>query len=76
MAAQAHSNYLIRGKSKPKPRETLAELGHDVGKNFCRDMYSEESCMLICDDCEEGFHVRCVGLKKVPRGEWRCPACK
>ena len=19
---------------------------------------------------------RCVGLKKVPRGEWRCPACK
>ena len=52
----------------------------DQACSICEATYeqgpTEESCMLICDDCEEGFHVRCVGLKKVPRGEWRCPACK
>jgi hypothetical protein len=41
MAARAHSNFLIRGKTAPKPIDTMAELGHAVGKNFCRDMYKE-----------------------------------
>ena len=37
---------------------------------------TEESRMLICEDCGEGYHVRCVGRKKVPKGEWRCHACE
>ena len=31
--------------------------------------------MLICEDCGEGHHLRCVGRKNVPKGEWRCHAC-
>ena len=37
---------------------------------------TEESRMLICEDCGEGYHLRCVNRKKVPKGEWRCHACE
>ena len=37
---------------------------------------TEESRMLICEDCGEGYHLRCVGRKNVPKGEWRCHACE
>jgi hypothetical protein len=32
--------------------------------------------MLLCDKCDRGFHSNCVGLKKVPEGDWFCSRCK
>jgi hypothetical protein len=31
--------------------------------------------LLICDSCDENYHLECVGLSEVPPGEWRCPSC-
>lgn len=33
--------------------------------------------MLICDGCDEGFHMYCLCpmLIKVPKGKWFCPFC-
>jgi origin recognition complex subunit 1 len=33
--------------------------------------------MLECSCCLRGFHLRCLQppLKKVPEGDWMCPAC-
>ena len=33
--------------------------------------------MLLCDDCDRGFHLSCVmpALNDVPRGEWFCARC-
>ncbi|XP_023741191.1 uncharacterized protein LOC111889287 isoform X2 [Lactuca sativa] len=31
--------------------------------------------MLICDLCEESFHMSCCNLKKVPVGDWFCHSC-
>lgn len=36
---------------------------------------TEESRMLLCEDCGDGYHVRCLGKKRVPRGEFKCHAC-
>lgn len=36
------------------------------------------STMIACDsgNCQlEWFHLRCVGLGKVPRGKWCCQTC-
>lgn len=38
----------------------------------------EETCqlcetggeLLLCDSCNGGFHINCVGLKDVPEGMW------
>ncbi|KAJ8610705.1 hypothetical protein CTAYLR_005671 [Chrysophaeum taylorii] len=43
----------------------------------------EEACLVcegggevvICDGCERVAHLACVGLRRVPRGEWFCRAC-
>lgn len=33
--------------------------------------------MLICDGCDKGYHLHCLNppMERVPRGEWKCPAC-
>ena len=33
--------------------------------------------MLLCDDCDRGFHTSCLNppLEVIPQGEWRCDAC-
>ena len=31
----------------------------------------------MCDDCDVGFHTKCLGMTKVPaEDEWFCPLCK
>lgn len=34
-----------------------------------------EDDMLLCDCCDYAFHTYCVGLDKVPRGQWFCDTC-
>ena len=36
-----------------------------------------DSEMLICDECDEGFHMYCLCpiLIKVPKGKWFCKFC-
>jgi hypothetical protein len=35
---------------------------------------SDEESMLICDECDQGYHMFCLvpPLKKIPKGDWRC----
>merc|ERR1719323_2248259 len=34
--------------------------------------------MLICDNCDNGYHMYCLKpkLKTIPEGDWFCPECK
>ena len=36
-----------------------------------------EQVLLCCDGagCKAQFHLACVGLKKLPKGDWFCVAC-
>jgi len=31
--------------------------------------------LIMCDEkgCAHGYHLKCVGLKKLPTGSWKCP---
>ena len=35
-----------------------------------------EHLLLICDSCGGSFHMNCIGLNEVPRGEWSCLLCE
>ena len=37
----------------------------------------DEHLMLLCDDCDKGYHTSCLTppLLAVPEGEWLCPLC-
>eukprot|EP00729_Bicosta_minor_P002733 gene2733-2203_t len=72
-------------------REVVAQGGdaavphyHDPYSAYLDELFCErcgrldnEAEMLICDDCDQGFHMFCLvpPLKKIPRGDWRCPQC-
>ncbi|CAM9699444.1 unnamed protein product, partial [Discosporangium mesarthrocarpum] len=32
--------------------------------------------MLLCDTCDAEYHCTCLGLTKVPKGQWLCPRCQ
>ncbi|CAG7728639.1 unnamed protein product [Allacma fusca] len=40
----------------------------------CNDPADEDK-MLFCDLCDRGYHIYCVGLRKVPTGRWHCRVC-
>ncbi|XP_075233357.1 PHD finger protein enhancer of yellow 3 isoform X2 [Lycorma delicatula] len=40
----------------------------------CKDPADEDK-MLFCDLCDRGYHIYCVGLRKVPIGRWHCQVC-
>ena len=32
--------------------------------------------MIVCDNCDRGYHTFCVGLKSIPEESiWACPEC-
>nr|CAD7568557.1 unnamed protein product [Timema californicum] len=40
----------------------------------CKDPADEDK-MLFCDMCDRGYHIYCVGLRRVPSGRWHCKEC-
>ena len=45
----------------------------------CQECHSaeEEAKMLLCDECDAGFHMHCLRpiLVSYPQGKWFCPHC-
>ena len=35
----------------------------------------DETRMLLCDQCNRGFHTFCLNLRSVPSESWYCPGC-
>lgn len=31
--------------------------------------------MIFCEQCDRGFHLSCVGLRKLPEARWHCTVC-
>ncbi|XP_068228636.1 uncharacterized protein [Palaemon carinicauda] len=40
----------------------------------CSDPDDEDK-MIFCDMCDRGYHIFCVGLRRVPNGRWHCKEC-
>ncbi|RDW65249.1 hypothetical protein BP5796_09941 [Coleophoma crateriformis] len=35
----------------------------------------DEDILLLCDECNAPYHTHCIGLDRVPRGDWYCMEC-
>lgn len=42
---------------------------------ICQDD-DHDRLLLLCDRCDLGFHLFCVGLDSVPEGDWYCTSCR
>ena len=50
----------------------------DVPCPICRqphDPSDHVNPMILCDECDMGYHIHCIGLESVPRGNWFCETC-
>jgi hypothetical protein len=71
-------------------RPTTAPIGSEPRAGWASSLASnlDEACqvcggshdehlMLLCDDCDKGYHTSCLTppLLAVPEGEWLCPQC-
>lgn len=32
--------------------------------------------MILCDRCEDAFHIKCLQLSYIPEGTWICRQCQ
>ncbi|KAI3643768.1 hypothetical protein MP228_009932 [Amoeboaphelidium protococcarum] len=39
------------------------------------DRELDASSILLCDGCDQGFHLQCLGLKKMPQSSYICHSC-
>ena len=35
-----------------------------------------DDTMLICDKCDQGYHLECIGIPWIPAGEWICQTAR
>jgi deoxyadenosine/deoxycytidine kinase len=75
-----------RGRLAGRGRTTLSNsmltanpmpVSPDMPCEVCRSPDQPER-MLVCDGCNEGFHMSCLSPKvlHVPAGDWFCPHCE
>ncbi|XP_047331059.1 uncharacterized protein LOC124934573 [Impatiens glandulifera] len=58
--------------SMKKSKETKSDdISHDYICSVCR-LGGE---IIMCDKCPSSYHISCLGLKDIPRGNWLCPSC-
>lgn len=57
------------------PRDRSKEIAGDLCEECGRG--DDETAMLICDHCDNGYHRYCLRppLKSIPEQDWFCPRC-
>ena len=63
----------VYGQQPTTGKFTLEFLVDDHDE-YCA-VCGEGGNLMLCDFCPKVYHKNCVGLKRVPRGQWRCPPC-
>ena len=53
-------------------------MEYDTPCEVCGDPDDSKDQILLCDgkECNKGYHLKCIQLKKVPTGDWLCPSCR
>ncbi|GLT67746.1 hypothetical protein SLA2020_400320 [Shorea laevis] len=76
------SQGVFGGVLPTKTHDSAEDAGTSSGRSCSRSCkicgHSETTLnMLICDHCEEAFHVSCINprMKKIPTDEWFCHSC-
>lgn len=53
-------------------KKTEEHIRHSDECYICKD----GGKLIMCDNCPKVAHIKCLGIKKVPQGEWLCEECK
>lgn len=59
----------------PLSNHAIAAIAHGWAPDDVCSVCGLGGDIVCCDDCPMGYHLQCLGLPSIPRGEWFCPAC-
>lgn len=59
--------------SRSRPSSRGAEA-MDESNDAC-EVCDDGGNLLCCETCPRVYHLRCVGLRRQPKGEWHCVVC-
>ncbi|CAJ1971945.1 unnamed protein product [Sphenostylis stenocarpa] len=81
LGISAHRSFeeekLVESISHMKPEQTVECVTFKVGTcKHCEDKAEGADC-LVCDSCEEMYHLSCIepAVKEIPRKSWFCSNC-
>ncbi|CAL9751510.1 unnamed protein product [Musa acuminata subsp. burmannicoides] len=72
---------ILQAKVSDHPIWTPPSTEHmnaTINCQLCKNIIIDIDCLLICDACEKGNHLKCLqsyGNKGIPKAEWHCPRC-
>ena len=63
--------------SRPLTLPWLSVAAPAVGGCEVCHKFVDNNLTLLCDTCDSEYHIYCLEppLKRLPRGDWHCPAC-
>jgi hypothetical protein len=72
----ARSAAVASGAREAAAQAAAAKAIEDTACELCGDT-EDAANMLLCDGCDRGYHMRCMGWKRkrAPKGDWYCEEC-
>ena len=71
------SEYTVEDKKQVADFDPSAWINDNLGEEVAStcpicDRSDQEDVLLLCDECDASYHTHCVGLDRVPNGQWFC----
>lgn len=77
LSSQSLTELLTQGHSERSSsnRVPVAMLIEDENDEYCH------ACglggdLVCCESCPATFHAACMGMERLPEGDWHCPSCR
>lgn len=66
----------VRNRNILSANVNMTNFSSETNCQICKEG-TEESQMLLCDDCDKGYHIFCLtpSLPDIPQGDWFCKKC-
>lgn len=63
-----------KGSAAAATRDSGGSVDDDGNVDYC-ELCDDAGDLVCCDRCPRSFHLKCLRVRSVPDGEWRCPVC-
>ncbi|KAK7401612.1 hypothetical protein VNO78_13226 [Psophocarpus tetragonolobus] len=71
---ESHTRRSTSLQSRKPQKAGSRKIGKD-GNYFVCEVCNDGGKLLCCEACPRTYHLKCIGLKSLPKGEWICSNC-
>jgi len=68
-------NHSVVGGNSEVGNHCVAKANYEANNDTFCSICDLGGDIVLCDQCPSAFHLSCLGLDRVPDGDWFCPTC-